>query len=133
MPVPAGFSFLFLEKSLSYTADISCQSRIDDSYKRAHHPTFRSMSTVVNCRPSQQLLSSCCTARGRQSQYFTMGHPSPQNCPFAWPDLDPHLYMVFCAHPSPQPKRHLDRFSDFCRGDVLTDRPTDRKTMLLGL
>jgi len=89
------------------------------------------MSIVVNCRPSQQLLSSCCTARCRETQYFTMGHPSPQNCPFAWTDLDPHLYMVVCAHPSPQTKRHLDRFSDFCRGDVRdrqTNRPTDHAT-----
>jgi len=30
-------------------------------------------------------------------------------------DLDLHLIMVLCAHPSPQPKRHLDRFSRFCR------------------
>jgi len=33
-------------------------------------------------------------------------------------------------HPSPQPKRHLDRFSRFCRADDRdmwqTDRPTDR-------
>jgi len=26
----------------------------------------------------------------------------------------PILYMVPWAHPSPQPKRHLDRFSLFC-------------------
>jgi len=34
--------------------------------------------------------------------------------------------MVPTAHPSPQPKRHLDRFSGFCRAhdrDRQTDRP----------
>jgi len=30
-------------------------------------------------------------------------------------DLDPHiLYMLPSAHQSPNPKRHLDRFSRFC-------------------
>ena len=39
----------------------------------------------------------------------------------------PAQYMAPWAHPSPQPKRHLDRFSCFCRADD-RDRPTDRQT-----
>ena len=33
--------------------------------------------------------------------------------------------QVFLPHPSPQPKRHLDRFSRFCRAHD-HNRPTDR-------
>jgi len=44
-------------------------------------------------------------------------------------DLDPHLIR---AHPSPQLKWHLDRFSRFCRTHLttadVTDRQTDRQT-----
>jgi len=57
-----------------------------------------------------------------------------------WATLSPKLllptgrsgpieYTVPWAHPSPQPKRHLDRFRHFCRDhycDRQTDRPTDR-------
>ena len=34
-----------------------------------------------------------------------------QNCPFSWGIW----IMVSWAHPSPQAKRHLDRFDHFCR------------------
>jgi len=61
----------------------------------------------------------------RMSLYSTMGRPfSPQNCPFPWRSR-PHL-----IHPSPQPKRHLDRVSRFCRAhycDKHTDRQTDQR------
>ena len=40
--------------------------------------------------------------------------------------------MVLWAHPSPQPKEHLDRFSRFCtahdRDRQTADRSTDRQT-----
>ena len=39
----------------------------------------------------------------------------PQNCPFPWEDLDLHLIRGSLAPPRPQPKRHLDWFSRFCR------------------
>jgi len=56
------------------------------------------------------------------SLYFTMGcHFPPQNCPFPWGDLDLHLKHSSWAHPSPQPKQHLDQFSYFCRAHC--DRP----------
>jgi len=38
---------------------------------------------------------------------------SPKNCAFTWDDLVPIQYMVPWAHPSPNPKRHLDWFSRF--------------------
>ena len=41
------------------------------------------------------------------------GHPFPQNCPFPFGDQDLILYMIPWAHPSPQTKWHLDRFSHF--------------------
>ena len=46
------------------------------SHAKGHNSLilFRPMSTVAKKgRPSQQLLSSCCTADGRESIYFTMG------------------------------------------------------------
>ena len=61
------------------------------------------------------LLSSCCTAHGKKSLYFTMGAPFPQNCPLPMGDLDPHLiYDSFgqsepttqMASPSVQPFLH---------------------------
>ena len=46
-----------------------------------------------------------------------------QNCPFPW-GSGPHLYIHFpWAHSSPQPKRHLDRFSRFAGLTTVTDRP----------
>jgi len=49
--------------------------------------------------------------------------------PSKWPFcgyLDPILHMIPWAHPSPQPKRHLDRFSHFAGLTTVTDRQTDR-------
>jgi len=86
--------------------------------------------------------SHICTAHGRESLYFTMGHLyPPQNRPlrihgWIW---TPISYMLPWANPSPQPKRHLDQFSSFCRDHDRdryprpTDRQTDRQTTLLHL
>jgi len=38
--------------------------------------------------------------------------------------------MVPWAHQSPQPKRHLDRFSRFVGLTIVTDGQTDRQTTL---
>ena len=69
------------------------------------------------------------------SLHFTMGcTPTParpfshQNCPFPSVDLDFIEYMLPWAHPSPQSKGHLVRFSCFCGTH---DR--DRQTALLCL
>jgi len=51
---------------------------------------------------------------------------SHRNCPFACGDLDPHLTHGSLDQPSPQPKRHLDRFSRFCTAHD-RDRQTDRR------
>jgi len=40
----------------------------------------------------------------------------------------PYLYVLPWAHPSPQPKRHLDRFNRFAGLTTVTDRATDRQT-----
>ena len=70
---------------------------------------------------------SCC-------EYVDCGHvrecagPAtfpPQN-PLTCVDLNSHLIHGPCAHPSPHPKRHVDRFSRFCRAGLMTDRRTDR-------
>jgi len=59
--------------------------------------------------------SRFCTDDRRASLYFTMGRPfSPSKLPLPMEDLDPHL-IHGSLPPSPQPKRHLDRFSHFCR------------------
>jgi len=49
------------------------------------------------------------------------GGEQPQNCPFPWE------YTVPWSHPSPQPKRHLDRFIRFCRAHGC-DQQTHRQT-----
>ena len=42
-------------------------------------------------------------------------------------DLDPSVtWMVPWSYSSPHPKRHLSRFSRFCRLTVVTNRQTDR-------
>jgi len=60
--------------------------------------------------------SHLCTDNRRVFLYFTMGRPfSPQNLRLPMGDLDPHLIHGSWAHPTPQPKRQLDRCSCFCR------------------
>ena len=48
--------------------------------------------------------------------------------PFPLGDPAPTKHIVTLAHHSPQPERHLDRFSRFCRSHGCVDRPTDRLT-----
>jgi len=58
---------------------------------------------------------------------------SPQNCPFPWVIWSPSNTWFIGAHPRPQSKRHLDRFSHFAGLTSVTDRQqTDRQTTLLG-
>jgi len=47
-------------------------------------PLFLAHDYCGHDRPSQLLLSSCCTAYGRKCLYFTMDAPVHQNCPFPW-------------------------------------------------
>jgi len=60
--------------------------------------------------------------------YFTMGRSfPPQNCP-SHAGSGPYLMHDSLDPPAPQVKRHLDRFSCFCRAHNRdrADRPTDR-------
>jgi len=70
-------------------------------------------------QPKRQIdrFSCCFTAHGRKSLYFTMGAPFLHNCPSqGW--SGPLFNMIPWVHPSPQPKRHLDRFCRFfCTDD----------------
>jgi len=72
-------------------------------------------------------------AHGWYSIYCTMGRPFPSSSPSpSYGDLDPYLTHGPWAHPSPQSKQHLDRFSRFCRTHHRA-RQTDRQTTLLHL
>jgi len=62
-------------------------------------------------------------SRQRVPIFYNQSPFPPQNYPFAW-GSGPHLIHGSCSYPSPQPKRHLDRFSHFRRVTVVTDRPT---------
>jgi len=81
--------------------------------------------------------SRFCTAHSRVAILYKLQRaaPFPLNIPIPTEDLDPHLirYIIPWAHPSPQPKRHFDRFSRFAGLTTVTDRSTDRQTTLLGL
>jgi len=51
-----------------------------------------------------------------------------QNCPFPYGGMFTCIYYVVpWSHPSPQSKRHLDRFSRFCRAHYC-NWPTDHAT-----
>jgi len=72
--------------------------------------------------------SHFCTADICESLYSTMAAPFPvQNCLFVRGGSEPRLVCASLAHPSPQPKQHLDWFSHFCRAHD-HDRPTDQQT-----
>jgi len=66
-----------------------------------------------------------CTVHRRVSLYFTTAAPPLKIAPSHGRIGTPIEYMVPWAHPSLQPKRHLDRFSRVCRAHYC-DRPTDR-------
>jgi len=59
--------------------------------KEAQPPIFSPCLLWPNGRPSQLLLSTCCTSHDRKSLYFTMSAPIPQNCRFPWGIWTPHL------------------------------------------
>jgi len=68
------------------------------------------------------------------SLYFTMEHPFPHSkLPIRTGRYAPHLIHDSLAHPSPDTKQHLNQFSSSAGLTIVTDRPTNRQTMLLGL
>jgi len=82
--------------------------------------------TLVHFPNGISIGSDFCTAHRIESRYFKMAALSPSKLPVHMWDVDRIEYMVCWVHP--QPKRHIDRFSRFCRADDRvrqTDRPTD--------
>ena len=73
--------------------------------------------------------SRICTDDRRVSLYFTMGAPlfSLETAPSHGGSGPPFNTLVPWAHPSPQPKRHLNLLNRFCR-DNDHDRQTDLQT-----
>jgi len=78
--------------------------------------------------------SRFCKDHGRESLYFTMGHPFPsQNCPFGW-GSGPHpindSWPIRVHTLSHTISRYLYRFSRFCMAHD-RDRQTDRPRYVL--
>jgi len=76
--------------------------------------------------------SFCCIHCRRDSQCFSVGWITPQNCPSPR-DLDPHLTHGSLGLTESAPKRHLDRFCHLCTAHPYdqyrqTDRQTDTQT-----
>jgi len=76
--------------------------------------------------------SRFCTDHGRQRPCIVQWTaPSPIKIAPSQGYLDPNLIygsLVPWAHPSPQPKQHLDRFSRFSGITIVTDTTTDNAT-----
>jgi len=79
-------------------------------------PLSRPSLLRPNGCPSQQQLSSCYTAHGRKSLYFTMCAPLPKIAAIHG-GSGPHLTHHSLGPSEPITKRHLDRFSRFCTDD----------------
>jgi len=94
---------------------------------RAHNPNGISIGSAVFA----QLTEEC----PYTLQWDVPPRLKLSGSPFSLGEPDFHLIhgcLGRLAHPSPQPKRHLDRFSRFCRAHYC-DRQTDRRqTTLLG-
>jgi len=56
---------------------------------------------------------SCCSTGDCCNAFIWDGHPS--KVPLPWGISTPFYYMVSWAHSSLCPKRHVNRFSRFCR------------------
>jgi len=101
--------------------------------RSGHHLTHDSLgpsesTTQTECRSVQPFLHR----RPQSVPKLYNGTPlSRSKLPLPMGDLDSHLMCGSLAHPSPQPKRHLDRFSCFCRAHYC-DRPTDRPHYSVG-
>ena len=70
-----------------------------------------------------------CTTHSRSSLYFTMGRRFPLKIsPLHRVMWNPAQQMLLWAHLSPQPKRHLNHLSRFCRVHVRDrDRQINRR------
>ena len=95
--------------------------KISHSHWRTWIPTGVIHDSLVPSQPVPKWhldwLSRFCTANGKASLHFTTNRLPPRKIVIFHRGPGPH-------HPSPQAKRHFDRFSHFCRADDC-DRPTD--------
>jgi len=94
---------------------------------RCPHLTHGSLIRPPSPQPKRHIdqFSHFCTTHGRVSLYFAMGHPfPPQNCPFPWGDLDPHLIHGSLGTPKPK----SIGASIFAGLTTVTDRQTDWPT-----
>jgi len=73
--------------------------------------------------------SRFCTAHGRASLYFTMGRPFPSklSLPVRRAGYPSNTWFLGPIRASNY-KRHLDRFSRFCRLNIVIHRRTDHAT-----
>ena len=101
-------------KASNFSPKIGCHGNLP---QHRWTPIWHTIPTAhPSPQPKQHLdrFSRFCTDDRRVSLYFTMGRPfAPSKLPLPMGDLNP-IYMVLWAHPSPRPKRHLDRCSRFC-------------------
>jgi len=106
-----------------------CDIVLDEAQLPQQPPRLGPCLLWPHGRPSQLLMSSCNTAHGRESLYFTMGRhfPPPENCPFPWEDLDPHL--IHGPWPTESTSQTTCRsIQRFLHGSRPTDRQSDRQT-----
>ena len=83
---------------------------------------------LPSVNPSPQSRSAVLSQLTSAVHVFTTGSSSPE-ISLCRGDLDPYLiHGSQGSHPSPQPKRHLDRFSHFAGLTSVTDRQADRQT-----
>jgi len=83
----------------------------------------------LNGRPSQLLVSYCCTAHGRASLYFTMGRPFP---PSKFPirvggSGPPNIWFLWSIRVH-SPNDMSIGSAVFARLTLVTDRPIERPT-----
>ena len=86
--------------------------------------------------PNSIFISSAifCTVHGRVSLFYNEPPLFLQIAPSLWDVRATIQYMV--PHPSQRPKRHLNRFSHFCRAherDQQTDTYTDHATLCVAI
>jgi len=94
---------------------------------RVHNPNGISIGSAVFAQ---------LTTENPYTLYFTMGAPFPQNCPFLWVDLDPHVIYDSVGPSKPITQtacRSLQPFLGLTdQYNTQTDRQTDRPRYLVG-
>jgi len=105
-----------------------CRTRTVQSYLPDYanvHSIYRMLFWThpqVHILKASRLVHHFCTAHGKESLYFTMGHSfSPSKLPLGiWTSIQ---YMAPSAYLIPLAKQHLDRFRHFCGVMIVTHRP----------